>query len=189
MKNNPPFQKLVLASASPRRRELLESLGLVFTIQVPEIDETPEANEAPRAYVERLAQEKAAAILADADTLLIAADTIVVQKGAILGKPENEADAFSMLSNLSGRTHEVITGVCVQKGERIVLFSVSTEVVFRELEKSEIAAYIASGDPMDKAGAYAIQGGAAHMVRAIKGSYTNVVGLPLCEVHEVLLSF
>ena len=189
MKNNPSLQKLVLASASPRRRELLKSLGLYFEIQVPEIDETPEPNEVPRAFVERMAKEKAAAISVSSDTMLIAADTIVVQENMILGKPKDEEEAFSMLSNLSDCAHEVVTGVCMKKGERTSLFSVSTEVLFRPLKKSEIKAYIASGDPMDKAGAYAIQGGAAHMVRAIKGSYTNVVGLPLCELHEALLSF
>ena len=185
----PPFEKLILASASPRRRELLKTFGLTFEICIPEIDETPRTNEAPRSFVERMAGEKAAAISEGADATLIAADTIVVQTGKILGKPKDEAEAFAMLSNLSGSTHEVITGVCVKRGDRAVLFSVSTEVIFRRLEKAEIKTYIASGDPMDKAGAYAIQGGAAHMVRAINGSYTNVVGLPLCELHEALLSF
>jgi septum formation protein len=189
MKRYPNLGKLVLASASPRRRELLASLGLEFEIQVPEIDETPKPNETPRSFAERLAGEKAADIASDADTTLIAADTIVVQNNAILGKPKNKEEALSMLSNLSNSTHEVITGVCVKRGERLLVFSVLTEVTFRALENDEIKAYVASGDPMDKAGSYAIQGGAAHMVQAINGSYTNVVGLPLCELHEVLLSF
>lgn len=189
MQNYPTLGTLVLASASPRRRELLASLGMEFTIQIPEINETPNPGEPPRLFAERLAAEKAAAIPATPTTVLIAADTIVVLGGCILGKPSDEAHAFEMLSTLSGQTHEVVTGVCVKRGERTEVFSVATEVVFRTLEPAEIEAYIASGCPMDKAGAYAIQGGAAHMVRAINGSYTNVVGLPLCELHEMLVSF
>lgn len=187
MHHYPNLDKLVLASASPRRSELLSNLGLEFEIIMPQIDETPQAGEAPRAFAERLAQEKAEAV--DAVGTIIAADTIVVHQDRILGKPTNEAHAREMLTNLSGQTHEVITGVCIRQGSRSVVFSVSTEVVFRTLTEREIEAYIASGCPMDKAGAYAIQGGAAHMVRAINGSYTNVVGLPLCELHETLISF
>ena len=189
MQNYPTLGTLILASASPRRRELLASLGVAFTIQVPEIDETPKPNEPPRLFAERIAAEKAAAIPADPTTVLVAADTIIVLGGCILGKPTDEAHAFEMLSSLSGQTHEVVTGVCVKRGEHIKVFSVLTEVVFRALEPAEIDAYIASGCPMDKAGAYAIQGGAAHMVRAINGSYTSVVGLPLCELNEILVSF
>ena len=183
------LDKLVLASASPRRRELLASLGLDFVIKIPEIDETPLPNEVPRLFAERLAREKAEAITADSESVLIAADTIVVQHETILGKPGNEKEAFSMLSGLSGPTHEVITGVCGKRGAHTEVFSVLTEVIFRALNPKEIENYIATGDPMDKAGAYAIQGGASHMVKAINGSYTNVVGLPLCELHETLLSF
>ena len=189
MKNYPNIGKLILASASPRRRELLASLGLDFIIIIPDIDESHQAHEAPHAFAERLATEKAAAISAASDSVLIAADTIVVHRDTILGKPVDEDDAFAMLSSLSGDTHEVVTGVCVRRGEKNAVFSVSTEVIFRKLETSEIETYIASGDPMDKAGAYAIQGGAAPMVRSINGSYTNVVGLPLCELHQTLLSF
>ncbi|MBT8042644.1 MAG: septum formation inhibitor Maf [Pontiella sp.] len=183
------MEKLLLASASPRRRELLSSLGLEFEIRVPQIDETPRPGENPRAFAERLAAEKAAAIHADSDTVVIAADTIVVLGDDILGKPTDEARAFDMLSGLSGQTHQVITGTCVKKDKHIEVFSVSTDVFFRVLTDWEIESYIATGCPMDKAGAYAIQGGAAHMVRSISGSYTNVVGLPLCELHEVLNSF
>jgi septum formation protein len=189
VKNYPNIGALVLASASPRRRELLASLGLDFSVLIPEIDETPKAGEQPRAHAERLAAEKALAIHAEPATVVVAADTIVVQGMDILGKPRDPAHAFAMLSRLSGTTHEVITGVCVRRGERSDVFSVSTEVAFRTLEITEIEAYVASGCPMDKAGAYAIQGGAAHMVHSINGSYTNVVGLPLCELHEVLISF
>lgn len=188
MLNYPNIGKLILASASPRRRELLGSLGLEFEVCVPDIDESPKEGEAPRAFAQRLATEKSAAIDADAETTLIAADTIVVLGETILGKPLDEKHAFEMLSDLSGKTHEVITGVCVRRGSSAKVFSVATQVVFRTLEKAEIIRYIASGCPMDKAGAYAIQGGAAHMVAAIRGSYTNVVGLPLCELHEALTS-
>jgi septum formation protein len=188
MNNYPAIGTLVLASASPRRRELLASLGIDFTVRIPEIDETPQAGETPRACAERLAFEKAAAIAAEPSDVVVAADTIVVQGMDIFGKPQDKEHAFAMLSRLSGKTHEVVTGVCVRREAHAEVFSVSTEVVFRPLEAAEIEAYIASGCPMDKAGAYAIQDGAAHMVRAINGSYTNVVGLPLCELHEVLIS-
>ncbi|VGO22005.1 Maf family protein [Pontiella sulfatireligans] len=187
MQNNAPFGTLVLASASPRRREMLASLGLSFDVIVPEIDETPRPGEAPRAFVERMAKEKAETV--QDERIVIAADTVVVLQNRILGKPADEAHASEMLSTLSGASHEVITGTCIRQGGRFEVFSVSTEVVFRELEKAEIEAYIATGCPMDKAGAYAIQGGAAHMVRSINGSYTNVVGLPLCELYEMLISF
>lgn len=180
-------QPLILASASPRRRELLATLGYDFRVAVPDVDETPFADENPRAHAERLATEKAHAI--SGEGIVIAADTIVVHAGRIMGKPADPAAARAMLGELSGATHEVVTAVCVRNAERTVVFSVGTEVVFRTLEDAEIAAYVATGEPMDKAGAYAIQGGAAHMVRAINGSYTNVVGLPLCELHETLLSF
>lgn len=188
MHNYPNLGRLILASASPRRRELLGALGLEFDVRIPEIDETPLPGEKPRPFAERVAREKTAAIEADGQTVLVAADTVVVLDETILGKPTDERHAFEMLSGLSGRTHEVITGVCVKRGEKSVVFSVSTGVAFRDLGKKEIESYIASGCPMDKAGAYAIQGGAAHMVRAINGSYTNVVGLPLCELHECLIS-
>ncbi|MDF7799950.1 Maf family protein [Pontiellaceae bacterium B1224] len=185
----PNIGKLILASASPRRRELLASLGLDFEIRIPDINEQPLNGEEPRTFAERLAREKAAAVDAPADSTCIAADTIVVQSSRILGKPTDEAQAFEMLSKLSGRMHEVITGVCVSNKQRTEVISVTTQVFFRSLEKEEIECYIATGCPMDKAGAYAIQGGAAQMVREIRGSYTNVVGLPLCELHELLISF
>jgi septum formation protein len=180
-------QPLILASASPRRRELLASLGVTFRVIIPEIDETPVAGEKPCAFAERMAEEKAYAV--DEPGIIIAADTIVVQNSTILGKPTDQTHAREMLTTLSGARHEVITGVCIRSEEHTVVFSTCTEVFFRVLEEPEILEYIASGDPMDKAGAYAIQGGAAHMVRSINGSYTNVVGLPLCELHEALLSF
>ena len=187
--NYPNIGKVVLASASPRRRELLATLRLEFLVATPRIDESALPGELPLPFVERLAAEKAGAVDAAPGTLVIAADTIVVLDGQVLGKPESEAHAFEMLSRLSGKRHEVATGVCLKRNERQSVFSVATEVAFRSLETEEIRAYIATGCPMDKAGGYAIQGGAAHMVRGIRGSYTNVVGLPLCELHEALISF
>ena len=175
---------LILASGSPRRRELLALLGRPFKVVVPEIDETPRSDEDPRTFAQRMAKEKAHAL--SEEGIVIAADTIVVLEGKILGKPTDAADAREMLCALSGRVHEVITGVCVKTPSRTTVFSVETEVVFRVLEEGEIRAYVESGEPMDKAGAYAIQSGAAPMIRAINGSYTNVVGLPLCELQNVL---
>jgi len=180
-------QSLTLASASPRRRELLTTLGLDFRVVVPEIDETPKAGEKPYAFAERLAAEKAGAV--DVSGIIIAADTIVVQGETILGKPTDERHACEMLRSLSGAAHEVVTGVCIKSSDRSVVFSVVTQVTFRTVEDVAIEAYVATGEPMDKAGAYAIQGGAAHMIRCIEGSYTNVVGLPLCELYETLISF
>ena len=177
---------LILASGSPRRRELLAALGHPFAVVVPEVDETPLPGERPRAFAERMAEEKAAA--AEGDGIVVAADTIVVLEDRILGKPVDAADARKMLRALSGGAHKVVTGVCVKNRNHATVFSVGTEVVFRTLEEAEIEAYVATGEPMDKAGAYAVQGGAAHMVRAINGSYTNVVGLPICELHEALIS-
>jgi septum formation protein len=186
MKTIQSTEKLTLASASPRRRELLTLLGRHFEVMVPQVDETPKPREAPRAFAERLAKEKAHAV--EVEGTVIAADTIVVLGRHILGKPANAAHARKMLRKLSARRHKVITAVCVKNGEHTQVFSVVTKVLFRTLDNREIDAYIATGEPMDKAGAYAIQGGAAHMVRSIKGSYTNVVGLPLCELQKNLMS-
>ena len=185
----PNIGKLILASASPRRRELLGLLGIPFSVVSPEIEEIPFPDEPPREFAERMAREKASVIKAEADSTLIAADTIVVQGSTILGKPIDAAHAFEMLSGLSGLTHQVITAVCVRHHDVYCVFSVVTAVEFRVLDPDEIKFYIATGEPMDKAGAYAIQGGAAHMVRSISGSYTNVVGFPLCELHGILRSF
>ena len=178
---------LILASASPRRRELLATLGIDFVVRIPEVDESLNPGEAPRSFAERLAREKAAAVACNG--VVIAADTIVVHAGKILGKPSEMSEARGMLTTLSGQAHEVITGVCVAGATRVEVFSVVTKVKFRQLTDLEIAAYVATGEPMDKAGSYAIQGGAASMIRTIEGSYTNVVGLPLCELYEVLVSF
>ncbi len=177
---------LVLASSSPRRRELLGLLGVPFEVITPETDEIPLPHETPPVFAERAAVEKALWVHSrmSPDALVVAADTIVVLDGNILGKPRDAAEARAMLQALSGRSHEVMTGTCLVRREIQVTNVVVTEVVFRELSAGEIEGYVASGEPMDKAGAYGIQGLAAGLVRAVRGSYTNVVGFPLCEIIE-----
>ena len=180
---------IILASASPRRAELLESAGIRFQVVPGHIDETALPNEEPVAHVLRLAVEKAAEVARrEEGDFFVGADTIVLYDGEIMGKPRDNADAVRMLRKLSGVAHEVITGYAVVErgGERRVSRAVSTRVFFKELTAAEIDAYVATGCPLDKAGAYAIQGGAAYMVERIEGSYTNVVGLPLCEVVSAL---
>lgn len=182
-------QKLILASTSPRRTELLKSAGIAFSAVSPDADEKLCAGETPVAYAVRTARAKAESIPAVSGTIVLGADTVVAAEGRILGKPADEAEAKAMLRLLSGKLHEVITGVCLHSAEKTVCFHVATAVLFRDLSEEEIAAYVATGDPLDKAGAYAIQNGAAGMVRRIDGSYSNVVGLPLCEVIEALENF
>jgi septum formation protein len=180
---------IILASASPRRVELLQSAGISFEVRPGEIDETYLEGEAPEAHALRLASEKARAVAAcNGGRFFIGADTIVVSRGEVMGKPRDAADAERMLGKLSGAPHEVITGFSVFDREtgREVSEAVKTRVFFKPLRTDEIHAYIATGCPFDKAGAYAIQGNAAYMIRGIEGSYTNVVGLPLCEVVEAL---
>jgi septum formation protein len=180
---------IVLASASPRRAELLASAGIQFTVVSGDIDETPLPGEEPVAHVLRLAEGKAREVASRMDgRFFIGADTIVFCDAEIMGKPADKADAVRMLRALSGRTHQVITGFAVidRHTGRTVSRVVSTDVTFKLLDEVEISRYVATGCPLDKAGAYAIQGGAAYMVARIDGSYTNVVGLPLCEVVEAL---
>lgn len=177
--------KLILASGSPRRAELLRNAGLDFEVVVPQINEIAHPGETPDAFVCRTACEKAESLPANA-AVILAADTAVVCGDRILGKPVDKTDAEAMLGALSGRTHKVMTGVCLRFPKKTICFHIETLVTFRELSNEEIRVYVAGGEPMDKAGAYAIQGGAAKMVRHIKGSYSNVVGLPLCEVIEKL---
>lgn len=186
-------EKIVLASASPRRRAFLRSLGLRFRIVPPELNETPNSGERPAHYARRLAEDKAAEVAARVrgPAVIIAADTIVVQGRKILQKPRDRADAARMLRALSGRWHAVISGLCVARAEggrvaRRNSLTVRTAVEFKRLTPAEIAGYIATGEPMDKAGAYAIQGIGSFMVRAIRGSYTNVVGLPVAEMVDIL---
>jgi septum formation protein len=220
---------LILASQSPRRAELLRNAGISFEVRPAEVGERPRANEPPLEYVQRLAKEKALAVLATASpgALVLGADTAVVVEGEVLGKPADAADARRMLSKLSGRTHEVMTGVCLAWRHPSKLRSGSlgtpraeasgvtasaagvdwpdvdwpdvdwnveceveaevTEVEFAPLSEDEIAAYVATGEPMDKAGAYAIQGRASRWIPRIHGCYFNVVGLPVARVCAMLL--
>jgi septum formation protein len=181
--------RIILASASPRRVELLASAGVEFEVFAGNIPEEVLPGETPEAHVLRLAREKALDVAGKvAGKFFVGADTVVVCAGEIMGKPKDAADAARMLRKLSGVPHEVITGFAIYDRERddAVSSAVTTKVYFKQLRAEEISAYIATGCPFDKAGAYAIQGGAAHMVERIDGSYTNVVGLPLCEVVEAL---
>lgn len=181
--------RLVLASASPRRRELLARLDVPFDIVVSDVPETPHAGELPEAFARRAAREKAAEVgHRYPDALVLAADTVVVLDGVMLGKPRDRADARRMLEFLSGRTHEVLTAVALHlsTGHREEEFLVRSAVQFRVLATDEIEAYLDSDEPYDKAGAYAVQGQAQRFVLEVRGSYTNVVGLPLDEVREVL---
>lgn len=185
----PNHGTIILASASPRRSELMALAGIGFSVVPADIDEAVLPGEEPSEHVMRLSREKADAV---ADTtsgrFFIGADTVVVLDGGIMGKPADDAEAFRMLSALSGRSHEVVTGFSVfDKVSGIHLTrSVCTEVTFKELSAGEIRAYIATGCPLDKAGAYAMQGGAVHFIRTICGSYTNVIGLPMTELYEAL---
>ncbi|HLO24755.1 MAG TPA: Maf family nucleotide pyrophosphatase [Geobacteraceae bacterium] len=181
--------RIILASASPRRVELLASAGIEFEVHPGDVPEDVLPGEAPEDHVVRLAREKSQNVAARVEgRFFIGADTVVVCAGEIMGKPKDGADAERMLWKLSGVPHEVITGFAIYDKERhdAVSGAVTTKVFFKRLRDEEIHAYIATGCPFDKAGAYAIQGGAAHMVERIDGSYTNVVGLPLCEVVEEL---
>ncbi|MDX6016568.1 Maf family protein [Shewanella indica] len=199
---------LILASASPRRRELLAQLALGnpnfgFEILPADIDESHQAGETPQQFVSRLAEEKAAAGLAlwhgnpehqqgsdtlvlGSDTLVLGSDTIVVLGDRILGKPVDKADACAMLKSLSGRSHQVMTAVALTDGKRTETALVVTQVYFCDLSDADIQAYVASGEPMDKAGAYGIQGLGGSFVAKIEGSYSAVVGLPMAETRALL---
>ena len=177
---------LILASASPRRKELLEKFGVPFVIRAADIDETMDPTKSPYDEVGRVSRLKALATAREADDILIAADTIVVCEGKVLGKPRDEAEAAEMLRLLSGRDHQVMTGCTVLRGESCVTFTEVTDIHFRELSEKEIAGYVASGEPMDKAGSYGIQGGAALFCERMVGDYYNVMGLPVCRLGQVL---
>ena len=195
--------RIYLASRSPRRRELLEQIGIAFEV-LPmrgglhhdvDVDETPLAGEAPVAYVARIAQTKAelgwrqVVMRSLPASPVLAADTAVALGGEIIGKPDNAEHARQLLQRLSGQTHQVLTAVAVARGERIETALSTSAVEFRKLEADEIRRYVASGEPLDKAGAYAIQGRAAMFVRAIAGSYSGIMGLPLYETAELLRRF
>jgi septum formation protein len=187
---------LILASASPRRQELLRNAGISFSVQPADINETPLAGELPRGCAERLAREKALAVSdRRPHDYILGADTIVVVDGTILGKPRDAGDAARMLRLLSGRMHEVITGVCVVRpvasGQGSVVSETKTAseitvVTMCELSADEVRDYVATGEPMDKAGAYAIQGIASRWIPRIEGDYSNVVGLPVAMVYAML---
>ncbi len=189
---------MILASASPRRQELLRNAGIAFTVQPADVPESPLEGESPKTCAERLAREKALAVFRQQpEAVVLGADTVVFVDGQILGKPRDAEDAFRMLRLLSGRTHQVITGVCLLGPEpRMVsqklksgcedVRSESTLVTMEVLIEEEIRAYVASGEPMDKAGAYAIQGLASRWISRIEGDYFNVVGLPVALVYRML---
>jgi septum formation protein len=185
----PNHGTIILASASPRRTELMALAGIEFNVVSADINEEVLPGENPSEHVMRLSREKADVVAGTTNgRFFIGADTVVVMEDRIMGKPADDAEAFRMLSDLSGRNHEVITGFSVfDKVSGIHLTRcVRTEVTFKELSEGEIRAYIATGCPMDKAGAYAMQGGAVHFIRSICGSYTNVIGLPMTELYEAL---
>ncbi|MDO3720383.1 Maf family protein [Marinobacter sp. chi1] len=178
---------VVLASASPRRSELLQQMGVSFTVQPADVNETPNSGERPDTYVERLAREKALAVFSDyPDALVLGSDTSVVLDDRILGKPHDQSEARTMLKRLSGRSHQVMTSVALVSKSGCRSLVVVTDVEFRTLSEGEIDAYIASGEPMDKAGGYGIQGLGGIFVRELRGSYSAVVGLPLQETAGLL---
>ena len=173
---------LILASASPRRQELLKLFGVPFVVRVADIDETMDLSRPAFDEVARVSKQKALAVPREAEDVVIAADTIVVCEGRVLGKPKDEADAVAMLRLLSGRDHQVMTGCTVLSGDRCESFTEVTDIHFRELSEKEIARYVASGEPMDKAGSYGIQGGAALFCTHMVGDYYTVMGLPVCAL-------
>ena len=181
---------LVLGSGSPRRRELLAGVGIPFTVQVSDVDETPGPDEAPNVYVTRMARDKATAVAAllDAGTFVLGADTTVVVDGDVLGKPASDAEGRAMILRLAARAHEVTTAVCLAGGGSEVLetIAVTTRVRFRAVDPDEADRYVATGEGRDKAGGYGVQGLAAGFVEAIEGSYANVVGLPVVETLALL---
>jgi septum formation protein len=177
--------QVVLASASPRRYDLLTNIGVRFTVRAPEIDESPRGDETPVDYVRRLASEKAAAVEATGDELVVAADTTVDLESHILGKPTDELEAASMLRRLSGRTHRVHTGVAVRRNGRELVEVCTTLVTFVPLDEAAIEWYVSTGEPMGKAGAYALQGAGAALVSSVDGSVSNVIGLPMHLLIEL----
>ncbi len=180
--------QLILASQSPRRKALMELFHIPFTVRVADIDETMDESKAPAEEVARVSRLKAEATPRSEDDVVVAADTIVVCSSKVLGKPADEADAFRMLKLLSGKDHQVMTGLTVLRGDAAVVCTEVTDIHFRELTDNEIRAYIRTGEPMDKAGAYGIQGGAALFAEKMVGDYYNVMGLPVCRLGQILKS-
>ncbi len=178
--------EVILASQSPRRRELMQLFGIAFTVRVADIDEAMDPGKPACEEVARVSQQKAEAVSRGADDIVIAADTIVVCAGKVLGKPKDQEDARQMLTLLSGRDHQVMTGMTVLRGDRVVTCTEITDIHFRPLSQKEILRYIATGEPMDKAGSYGIQGGAALFAEKMVGDYYNVMGLPVCRLGQIL---
>lgn len=178
--------QLILASQSPRRQELLRLFGVPFRVEVADIDETMDPQKSPFDEVARVSRCKALAIGRGEEDVVVAADTIVVCQGRVLGKPHSQEEAVQMLQLLSGRDHQVMTGVTVLCGDREQVFTEVTDLHFRQLTEREILAYVRTGEPMDKAGAYGIQGGAALFCEKMTGDYYNVMGLPVCRLSQVL---
>ena len=177
---------LILASQSPRRRELMGLFRVPFTVRVADIDEAMDPQKPPYEEVARVSRLKAEAVPHNEEDVVIAADTIVVCGGQVLGKPRDEEDALRMLTMLSGRDHQVMTGLTVLRGSRAAVCTEVTDIHFRPLNQKEILSYIRTGEPMDKAGAYGIQGGAALFAERLAGDYFNVVGLPVCRLGQLL---
>ncbi len=177
---------LVLASRSPRRAEILRQAGIPFVVRPADVDEAPLAHERAQDYVKRVALDKAMAIAAGPDEIVLGADTTVVVRGEILAKPLDATDAVRMLEALSGRRHQVITGICLKSAGRVVQDRSETSVWFARLSPQDIAEYVASGEPMDKAGAYGIQGLASKFIQRVEGCYFNVVGLPVALLYQRL---
>jgi septum formation protein len=175
---------LVLASQSPRRAEILRQAGIPFVVRAAPVDETLQSHETPEEYVRRLAEEKARAVSAAPDEIVLAADTTVVVDHEILAKPADATDARRMLALLSGRRHEVMTGICLRRSDELVCDHAVTSVWFAPMSVQEIDDYVASGEPMDRAGAYAVQGAASKFISRIDGCYFNVVGLPIALVYQ-----
>ena len=178
--------QLILASQSPRRKELLGLFRVPFTVRVADVDETMDSAKAPFDEVARVSRLKAEAVPHTPEDIVVAADTIVVCGGQILGKPKDEADAFRMLRLLSGKEHQVMTGLTVLRGNTATVCTEVTDIRFRPLSDREINAYIRTKEPMDKAGAYGIQGGAALFAERMVGDYYNVMGLPVCRLGQIL---
>lgn len=177
---------LILASGSPRRKELMGLYHIPFTIRVSEVDETMDPQASPAGETARVSCLKARAVPREEEDVVVAADTIVVCGGRILGKPRDRQEAIAMLTLLSGRDHQVMTGCTVLRGQRQETFTEITDLHFRPLTQKEIEAYVRSGEPMDKAGAYGIQGGAALFCERMNGDYYNVMGLPVCRLGQTL---
>ena len=182
--------RLILASGSPRRQELLRRIGLTdFTVTVPQVEETYPDDLTPPEIVQYISREKSLAVSADSDDIVITADTMVFLDDQKLGKPRDEAHALSMLTALQGRRHKVCTGVTVRQGEKILTYAESTDVIFRSASQEELLAYIRGGEPMDKAGAYGVQGQGSLLVERIEGDFFNVMGLPVVLLSRMLAQF